>query len=162
MMVNSDKNDIFDEHFEDKEWYEERNKFYRYVIYASVGILTTLILWRLNFPKTMLVTNWYIYRLSLMLSATTAFLGLLTYYLSFRNRFFVRKAKNFILEYPNKKKTDGVTIFESIYFIISKRRLYLEKYGFYLVWGLTQICFLCTLSVLGWLLFTIFRQPIFK
>jgi hypothetical protein len=44
MMATSDKNDIFDEHFEDREWYEERNKFYRYVIYASVGILTALIL----------------------------------------------------------------------------------------------------------------------
>ena len=106
-MNNIEVKDIFDTQFENNDWYDERVRFYKFVIFASVGILTTLAFSWEKIPQKVLNQDdfsWmWLYRDSLILSGLTALLGLLTYYFTFRNRFFVPYAKNITANYKAKK-----------------------------------------------------------
>ena len=180
-MKQIEMKDIFDTQFENKEWYDERVRFYRYVIFASAGILTTLAFSWGKIPAKMLNSDelWvWLYRDSLILNGLTALLGLLTYYFTFRNRFFVPYAKKFADNYKAKKtlekkfttkrpkkhrgffqKNRTREFIKTIYYLNARVRVPTDKFFYYLIWGITQISFLITLYISARLLLACFWTP---
>lgn len=155
---------LFHTHFENKEWYDERVKFYKFVIVASVGIFSALLFSWEKLPSVIqakLDETYYQY--SLILSGITAVLGLLAYYFTFRNRFFVPNAREnlaVLYKYQNKypktiaafRKTWFNKVIKNLYYCNARIRVRTDPICYYLTWGMTQFIFILTLLATALLL----------